>query len=117
LICGQNIRLAAFSGQAQKFVQANLYNIREKEPQFMLKKTREDRIRVACVDCPRCGKENVVARVASARSGFNSTVEHTITCKQCLSVFTLHEYELQISRHPREVMDAEYGVATLPWIE
>lgn len=83
----------------------------------MSTKERQDRIPVACADCPRCRKKNVVGRVASARSGFNSSVERTITCKQCHSVFALHECELQTRRHPREIMDAEYCVATLPWIE
>jgi hypothetical protein len=37
------------------------------------RRTRNDNISVACMDCPKCGKENVVARVSSARSGFNSS--------------------------------------------
>jgi hypothetical protein len=83
----------------------------------MVATTREDRIAVACADCPYCGKENVVARVASARSGFTSKTEHTIPCKQCHKVFTSPEDALQIRRHPREIIDAEYCVAALPWIE
>jgi len=80
-------------------------------------KTREDNISVACADCPKCGKENVVARVASARSGLNGTAEREITCKQCHTLFKLPEHALLIRRHPREHMDAEYGVSALSWIE
>lgn len=81
------------------------------------RKTRFDNIPVACADCPKCGKENVVARVASARSGFNSSTERQITCKQCHADFTVPEHALQIRRHPREEVEAEYGLTTLPWIE
>jgi transposase-like protein len=91
--------------------------LRLKEPQIIMIKTQEDRIPVACADCPRCGKENVVARVSSARSGFNSTGEREITCKQCHRLFKLPEYVLQIRRKPREEVDAEYSVASLTWME
>jgi transcription elongation factor Elf1 len=83
----------------------------------MVTNTREDRIAIACADCPHCGKENVVARASSARGGFTSKAEHTITCKQCHKAFTLPEDALQIRRHPREILDAEYGLASLSWIE
>jgi transcription elongation factor Elf1 len=82
----------------------------------MVTKTREDRIAVACADCPNCGKENVVARASSARSEFTSKAERTIPCKQCRKVFKVLEDTLQIRRHPREVINAEYGTA-LPWID
>lgn len=82
-----------------------------------VRKTRHDNISLACADCPDCGKENVVARVASARSGFNSSTERQITCKQCHSLFKVAEYSLEIRRHPREEVDAEYGVDALSWIE
>lgn len=80
-------------------------------------RARENRIPVACADCPHCGKENILARVASARSGFNATQEHRVRCKQCHRVFALPEYSVQIRRHPREIVDAEYGLAALPWFE
>jgi hypothetical protein len=82
-----------------------------------VRRTRNDNISLACADCPKCGKENVVARVASARSGFNSTAEREVTCKQCRNVFKFTEWSLDIRRQPREHVDAEYGVAALPWIE
>ncbi len=80
-------------------------------------KTKEDNIAVACTDCPRCGKENVVGRSASARSGYNEATELTITCKGCHGMFTLPKFRLEIRRKPREIVDAEYAVSTLPWIE
>lgn len=81
------------------------------------KRTRNDNLPVACADCPKCGKENVVARVASARSGFNSSSERTITCKQCEHVFKVAESQLSIRRQPREQIDLEYGVDALTWIQ
>ncbi len=83
----------------------------------MVTKTREDNIAVACADCPRCGKENVIGRSASARSGYNETEELMITCKSCEEIFTLPKSRLEIRRKPREIVDAEYTVSTLPWIE
>jgi hypothetical protein len=80
------------------------------------KRTRNDNIPVACVDCPKCGKENVVARVASARSGFNSSSERGITCKRCDYIFAVPESKLTIRRQPREQLDEEYGVDALTWI-
>jgi transcription elongation factor Elf1 len=80
-------------------------------------KTDKDNISVACADCPNCGKQNVVARIASARSGFNGTAERKITCKQCHQSFSTPEHRLEIRRIPREEIDAEYGLATLAWIE
>jgi hypothetical protein len=80
-------------------------------------KTKEDNIATACADCPRCEKENVVGRSASARRGYNETIELTITCKGCHEVFTLPTFRLEIRRKPRETVDAEYAVSTLPWIE
>lgn len=83
------------------------------------RRTRNDNISVACADCPasECGKENVVARVASARSGFNSSAEREITCKRCGNVFKVPEYALAIRRYPREQVDTEYGLDALAWIE
>jgi transposase-like protein len=83
----------------------------------MVTKKREDRIPVACANCPHCGKDNVVARVSSARSGFNSTTERETTCKRCHKVFTIAEYNLQIRRKLREEVDAEYSVTALTWID
>jgi transcription elongation factor Elf1 len=82
-----------------------------------LTRTREDNISVACADCPNCGKEKVVARVASARSGFNGSAEREITCKQCHTLFKTPENALAIRRHAREHIDAEYGLSALTWIE
>jgi len=80
-------------------------------------KTKKDNIATACADCPYCGKENVVGRSASARSAYNETIELTITCKDCDGIFTLPKFQLEIRRKPREIVDAEYAVSTLPWIE
>jgi len=80
-------------------------------------KTDKDNVAVACADCPACEKENVVARVASARSGFNTTAVREITCKQCRKPFSIAESQLAIRRYPREEIDAEYGLAALAWIE
>ncbi len=80
-------------------------------------KTKEDNIAVACADCPHCGKENVVGRSSAARRGYNETIELTITCKSCREIFTLPKSRLEIRRKPREIVDAEYAVSTLPWIE
>jgi transcription elongation factor Elf1 len=82
-----------------------------------VRRTRNDNISVACADCPKCGKENVVARVASARSGFNSAAERGITCKKCGDFFKTEEARLVVRRHTREQVDMEYGVDALPWIE
>ena len=82
-----------------------------------VRRTRNDNIGVACADCPKCGKENVVARVASARSGFNSPTERGVTCKKCRDFFKVAESMLIIRRHPREQLDVEYGVDALSWIE
>jgi|GEM_PF-6216761 len=81
------------------------------------RRTRNDNISVACADCPKCGKENVVARVASARSGFNSSAERGVTCKKCGHVFNVQESQLAIRRQPREQVDLEYAVGSLAWIE
>lgn len=81
-----------------------------------VQRTRNDNIAVACADCPSCGKENVVARVAAARSGFNATTERDITCKKCGFIFECSESKLAIRRHSREQIDSEYGVAALMWI-
>jgi len=83
------------------------------------RRTRNDNISVACANCPasECGKENVVARVASARSGFNSSAEREIACKRCGNVFKVPEYALTIHRYPREQVDLEYGLDSLAWIE
>lgn len=82
-------------------------------------RTRNDNISVACADCPasECGKENVVARVASARSGFNSSADREITCKRCAKVFKVPEDALLIRRYPREQIDLEYGLDSLAWME
>jgi transposase-like protein len=77
--------------------------------------TTQDNISVACASCPRCEKENVAARLASARSGFNATTKREIVCKQCRKAFTVSESDLIVRRYPREQIDAECG--TLPWIE
>ena len=82
-----------------------------------VRRTRNDNIAVACADCPKCGKENVVARVASPRSGFNSPTERGVACKKCSDFFKVKESRLIIRRHPREQVDIEYGVDALPWIE
>jgi len=82
-----------------------------------VRRTRNDNIAVACVDCPKCGKEIVVARAASARSGFNSPTERGVTCKKCGDFFKVSEQLLIIRRHPREQLDLEYGVDALSWIE
>ena len=79
-------------------------------------RTQANRIAVACADCPHCGSENVVARLSSARSGFNSTTEHEIPCKGCHKVFKLPENKLQIRRKPKDEVEAEYPKG-LPWIE
>jgi transcription elongation factor Elf1 len=84
---------------------------------MLVTKTKEDNIAVACADCPRCGKENVVGRCSAARSGYNETAELTITCKGCGELFTVPKSRLEIRRKPREIVDAEYTVSTLPWIE
>jgi transposase-like protein len=76
----------------------------------------QDRFAVACADCPRCGKENVLGRVSSERTGFNSTCEQAITCKHCDLVFSLPEYDLQIRRQTREKLDREYSLAALVWV-
>jgi hypothetical protein len=78
--------------------------------------TRFDNVPVACADCPKCGKENVVGRISAARSGFNSTKERQITCKRCDEQFTTTESRLVVRRHPREEIDAEYGVESLEWV-
>jgi len=82
-----------------------------------VQRTRNDNIAVACADCPKCRKENVAARVGSARSGFNSSTEREIICKQCKNVFKVAESSLAIRRYPREQVDAEYTVDSLTWIE
>lgn len=79
--------------------------------------TRVDNIAVAAADCPNCGKENVVGRVAAARTGFNSTKDRQIACKMCGHAFKVTESQLQVRRHPREEMDAEYGVDCLVWMD
>ena len=79
--------------------------------------TKTDDMAVACADCPYCGKENVVGRSNSERSGYNETSELTITCKSCDGIFTLPKFRLEIRRKSREIVDAEYAVSTLPWIE
>ncbi len=84
---------------------------------FSTRRTRNDNISVACTDCPKCGKENVVARVSSARSGFNSSAERNITCKRCGLLFKAQESQLEIRRHPHEQIDLEYGVDALAWID
>ena len=84
---------------------------------MLVTKTKEDNIAVACADCPSCGKENVVGRCASARSGYNEGVELAIACKSCDGIFTLPKFRLEIRRKPREIVDAEYAASTLPWIE
>ena len=79
--------------------------------------TTKDNISVACADCPHCQQRNVVARVASARSGFNSTALREIKCKQCHGLFTIQESSLSVQRYPREEIDPEYGLDKLAWIE
>jgi transposase-like protein len=76
--------------------------------------TVENDIPVACADCPSCGTENVVARVSAARTGFNSRTEHDIKCKQCGRCFKLSEFDLQLRRKPKEALDAECDVGSLP---
>lgn len=78
-----------------------------------VRRTRNDDISVACADCPKCGKKNVVARVVSARSGFNSSAERGITSKKCGDFFKIEESKLIIRRHPREQVDTEYAIDTL----
>jgi len=84
---------------------------------MLVTKTKEDNIAVACADCPYCGKEIVVGRSASARSGYNETIELTITCKNCDGIFSLSKSRLEIRRKRREIVDAEYAVSTLAWID
>jgi transposase-like protein len=75
-----------------------------------------DWIAVACADCPHCSKENVLARMASARGGFSATTEHNVTCRGCNKMFTVPEYRLEVRRRAREAVCAEYGT-NLSWIE
>jgi hypothetical protein len=77
--------------------------------------TSENLIRVACADCPHCGKENVTSRVSERRTGFDSTAERVIACKHCDKSFTLPECNLQIRIKPVAEVDAEYDVQSLTW--
>ena len=73
-------------------------------------------IAVACVDCPKCGKENVYKRAGSIRQGMRSTLAVPITCKKCGAVFQVTKDELQIRKKSRKDLDAEYSVDTLEWM-
>ncbi len=73
-------------------------------------------IAVACVDCPKCGKENVYRRVGALRKGVNSTLRLPITCKKCAEVFYVAKNKLEIRKKRRSELDAEYSVEALEWI-
>ena len=78
---------------------------------------QEDDVAVACADCPACGEENLVARVASvSRIRFTSTVQHKITCRHCQKTFKFAEHKLLIRRKPREEVKTEYPAESHLWI-
>lgn len=77
-----------------------------------------DDILVAYADCPNCGEENLVARVASvSRVRFTSTALRKITCSHCQKGFKLPECRLLIRRKPRGEVESEHPVESHVWIE
>jgi DNA replication protein DnaC len=77
----------------------------------------EASILVSCVDCPKCGKENVYKRVPTFRREFSSTQKILIACIKCSNRFSIPESSLEIRRKPHAELDAEYTVATLQWMD
>jgi len=63
------------------------------------------KLNVACVDCPYCDGENIIARVISNRSKLDFT-DREIACKDCQSLFTLSESKPRIRRPSKEDLDA-----------
>ena len=65
----------------------------------------DSKLNVACVDCPYCDGENIIARVRSSRSELDFT-DREIACKHCQSVFTLSESKPRIRTPSKEDLDA-----------
>ena len=65
----------------------------------------DSKLNVACVDCPYCDGENIVARPRSNRSQLDFT-DGEIACKYCQSLFTLSESKPHIRRPSKGDLDA-----------
>ena len=70
-----------------------------------------DTLPVACADCPNCGEEIVVGRVASARTSLESRREHDLKCAKCGRQFKLAEHDLRTRVKKREDVAASAGGA------
>jgi hypothetical protein len=78
----------------------------------------EDEIAIACADCPNCGEENLVARVAEVTCvRFTSPAVRKVTCRDCRKSFKLPEHRLLIRRKLRGEVESEYPIETHLWME
>lgn len=73
-------------------------------------------IAVACADCPGCGEQNIVGRVASLRTSLESRREHDVKCRKCGRCFKLAEFDLRIRAKAREVAADSCNLENLPLI-
>ena len=73
--------------------------------------TNADTVPVACADCPNCGEQIIVGRVASARTSLESRREHDLKCAKCGRQFKLAEHDLRTRVKKREDVAAAAGGA------
>ncbi len=76
-------------------------------------------IKAACLDCPDCGRENVLGPVCDEHNiplllQFFSTPERATRCKYCGARFGLKDYDIEVRNKSAETLAALRAPFILP---